>query len=229
MNTLSIATESSEVDNASLPICATCSTIPWDILAGEWRKFEYSVPNEKTIQWIEKPICRLCHLMHSMFSSHEFITGELVLRQFDHSYRHETGRFVDILFEGESFCYLDYELFISEPSELESLYERFADPWGQQDANGVTFVQSSMDECNTHHGDDCRPRSRDSLQGLRVIDCKHRVIMDAPADAAFVALSCLGLGNRKPRVPSGSAGTSTSNNRRQHPRILEIRLQIPLD
>ncbi|KAG9203836.1 hypothetical protein G6514_001997 [Epicoccum nigrum] len=51
------------------------------------------------------------------------------------------------------------------------------------------LVKSWLSECNTMHIEKCRPQNRQYVRNLKVIDCSERVIVPAPPDCSFVALS----------------------------------------
>jgi hypothetical protein len=50
-------------------------------------------------------------------------------------------------------------------------------------------VKSWVRHCHEHHGSDCEPEPVASLQKLRLVDYLSKIVVSAPLDCQFVALS----------------------------------------
>lgn len=81
------------------------------------------------------------------------------------------------------------------------------------------MVRRLIGECQTSHGVPCSLMSSGRLQNLKVIDCKRRIIVPAPASCRFVALSY---------VWGQSTGESSFSLEDEVPRTIEDSIRVTL-
>jgi hypothetical protein len=171
------------LDNNAADICTSCRAL---IRTGE--------PKFGKLQ-IESPssTCSICRLLnkcmpgarHIRYSKRE-LTG-----QHDELGRENIHRFKHIVMIGALFEMTHkthwYTFLVSDLTleEAETTFQSFLTP----PLVSLARVEENLQECVTVHGQKCVPEAHQKLLHLRVIDCHTRMVVDAPANCHFVALS----------------------------------------
>jgi hypothetical protein len=167
-------------------LCVQCASISWPDLMSK-RRPEVLVCS--TIDELDQSQCRLCRFLghfvrlrgHLIVGTHQIIPGDICKEI------------------GESLSYLDGEalpvrIFISdsEPyqthSEIREFFPRKLD---------FSLIKSWINSCEIRHGTKCAP-VQCSLSNLQVIDCARRIVVVAPAQCQYVALSYVWGPNTQP-------------------------------
>jgi hypothetical protein len=168
----------------SLDVCDRCRDTPW--LGGPLDK--------TTIAYALKAACPICNFVFgpkskawNIESSLTWNVGTEVSSIFRPRLKHATGSRILLRQSNltERYEDADYLIWTSD------LYEGVTGSDYQYcDSPKISFsqIREHIDVCMKHH-ESCSLEYYRPLVDLRVIDCKHRLLVDAPTDCRYIALS----------------------------------------
>ncbi|KAF2115799.1 heterokaryon incompatibility protein-domain-containing protein [Lophiotrema nucula] len=183
VNTNNVETSSARWDD----LCERCVRIPWE---GLMRPETGAVPPDFKIrlgEHFDPKNCRLCSLFAHVYS--RIPLGATNIHLMPDVSRNRKYRFQRRLLRGTAESGNSDILWIltdRKPDDKEVLAE-----YAQSQSECVDFdmIKSWASTCDDEHDENCKPTSTASIKQLKVIDCVERVIVAAPTDCEYVALS----------------------------------------
>ncbi|KAJ4990365.1 tol protein [Stagonosporopsis vannaccii] len=170
--------------------CERCSKIPWDSLVDDITITKIS--SDKPAHEGKESACRFCRLLNRVYNQSPVWRTGLFFHYME-KYPHFEGspelrsKYVCCI-SADEHIYQEYlpHLIVTriEPSGIQSALRHVL-----PERTDISKLKRWVADCEADHDRHCALPQRPNLIGLKVIDCEHRIVVQAPHDCRFVALS----------------------------------------
>lgn len=130
--------------------------------------------------------CRICRLLVEAISPHLVDNSRIIVRHDLYGWHGADVFDINITVSREDDCTRDFEIRLS-CLDTQHLDNKLARTW-PKDAD-LDTLKPWIHSCEEHHQESCRPKDSSNLKGLKVVDCTQGIVVSAPPDCKFVALS----------------------------------------
>jgi len=171
-------------------LCERCAQIPWEGLAKPEIGAVHTDYKIRLDEHFRPDVCRICCLFANVYSSlfPRHMHPDVLEPDDTESPKY---RFQRRLLRGDldpSSLHYDSCWILTDRNPIDA---EVVGEYGRSQSACVDFeeIKRWIRKCDDEHGEACKLSSTASVKQLRVIDCVERVIVPAPVDCKFVALS----------------------------------------
>lgn len=184
----------SNQQNAEHDVCEHCLAIPWKQLAAanedsKWSIDEYNTSNRES--------CRICRFLEAFDAISTPWGMEPTSRRLDHTNVCENINALSSTSDGLARILVSHEPLNELDPDFDEVFPREVD---------IDLVRRWVHECDIGHPS-CEWNNPSTLVSLKVIDCKQLIVVPAPPNCRYVALSYL-WGKPSLQQEAGFSGSS---------------------